>query len=91
MLIGFGVICSVLESLNLLVIRRATLIILNCFRFLEREFIDGGFDAQHLIRLIYKVSGLPTFWVTNSLNEDDEMFSRALPRRYQRKRARVSR
>ena len=50
--------------------------------FLEREFIDSGFDAQHLIRLICKSRAYQLSVVTNSWNEDDEInFSRALPRR----------
>ena len=41
--------------------------------FLEREFIDSGFDAQHLIRLICKSRVYQFSVVTNSWNEDDEI------------------
>ena len=50
--------------------------------FLEREFIDSGFDSQRLIRLICKSRTYQLSVLTNSWNEDDEInFSHALPRR----------
>ena len=46
--------------------------------FLEREFIDSGFDSQRLIRLICKSRTYQLSVLTNSWNEDDEInFSRS--------------
>ena len=50
--------------------------------FLEREFIDSGFDVQHVIRLICQSKTYQLSVETNQWNEDDTTnFSHAMPRR----------
>jgi hypothetical protein len=49
---------------------------------LTSEFIDSGFDVQHMLRLICKSRAYQLSIVTNKWNEDDEInYSRAIARR----------
>lgn len=50
--------------------------------YLETEFVESGFDVQHIIRLICQSKTYQLSVETNSWNEDDTInFSHALPRR----------
>lgn len=50
--------------------------------FLRKEFIDSGFDTQHVVRLICKSRTYQLSVTTNPYNEDDSLnYSHALARR----------
>ncbi|MGC1275293.1 MAG: DUF1549 and DUF1553 domain-containing protein [Planctomycetaceae bacterium] len=50
--------------------------------WLEKEFIDNGFDLKHLVRTIVTSATYQRSYKTNASNEtDDVLFSHSLPRR----------
>ena len=50
--------------------------------FLTNEFVESGFDTQHVLRLICKSRAYQLSFRTNGFNEDDQVnYSHALPRR----------
>ncbi len=51
-------------------------------KYLTTEFLDSGFDVQHIVRQICKSRVYQLSLVTNPLNEDDQInYSHARPRR----------